>query len=182
MRWSSGLFLLAFAHAGCYRTTSLDLREVDLVEPTPEKKLAVRSTDGTTKIYAADRVRVELRTGDESQFEAPLSARVGKDQLGVADANREQSYSLREVDELELEADAPGRPWVIAAATLGTAVFGAALGAGTQSCNDEWGCLGPTMAGLGGFLIGFPVGLALSIPLSATLNPERKPRPRWGDE
>jgi hypothetical protein len=176
MRWSRAVILFSLTAASCYRTTSVDVAEVEHIEPLSDEKLAIRYTDGTTKTYAADRAHVELRTGGKSEFEAPLSATVRADHMRISDANDEQSYLLREIEELELEADAPDRPWVIAAATLGTAAIGAAVGAGTQSCNDEWGCMGPAVAGFGGFLIGIPVGLALSIPLSATLTPERKPR------
>ena len=176
MRWSSAAFLLSLAAAGCYRTTSVDVAEVERIEPLADEKLAVRYTDGTSQTFAADRARVELRTGTETAFDAPLSASVNGEQLRVSDANSEQSYALREVDEFELESDAPERPWVIAAATLGAGLLGAAIGAGTQSCNDEWGCTGPAVAGFGGFLIGVPVGLTLSIPLSASLSPEREPR------
>lgn len=181
MRWSSGVFLLSLAAAGCYRTTSVDVTEVERIEPLADEKLAVRYTDGTSKTFAADRARIELCTGAETELELPLSASVSQEQLRISDAYSEQSYALREIDELELESDAPDRPWVIAAATLGAGLMGAAIGAGTQSCNDEWGCTGPAVAGFGGFLIGIPVGLAVSIPLSASLSPERKLEPRWGD-
>jgi hypothetical protein len=150
--------------------------EIERIEPRPDENLALHYTDGSTKTYAADRARVELRTGAETEFESPFSATVSGDQLRFSNTNGERSYPLRELDELELESDAPDRPWVIAAATLGAGLLGAAIGAGTQSCNDEWGCTGPAVAGFGGFLIGVPVGLTLSIPLSASLSPERAPR------
>jgi hypothetical protein len=175
-----GVFFLTLTGTGCYRTTSVEVAELDRLEPLPDDKLSVRYADGTTETYAADRARVELRSGEQSEFESPLGAHIDHDRLRLVDANGEQHYALRDVEELELEADAPDRPWVIAAFTLGAGLLGGAIGAGTQSCNDEWGCTGPAVAGFGGFLIGVPVGLALSIPLSASLTPERKPGSRWG--
>ncbi len=69
MRWSSAVFLLCLAATGCYRTTSVDVAEVERIEPLADEKLAVRYTNGTTETFAADRARVELRTGAETELE-----------------------------------------------------------------------------------------------------------------
>jgi hypothetical protein len=41
--------VLSLCAAGCYRTASVDVAEVDRIEPLPDEKLSVRYTDGTTK-------------------------------------------------------------------------------------------------------------------------------------
>src|SRR5690606_23631112 len=106
---------------GCYRTTCVEPTELDRIEAHAERKLSVTYSDGTTKIYTADRARITSSGAGEAEIETPFSASVEGKVLRVSHAGEEQRIAVADVNELELEADAPDRPWVIAGVTLGAA-------------------------------------------------------------
>src|SRR5690349_9171633 len=141
MGWWGGLVLASGCLAGCYRSAHVSLDEARSLGSDGDSSLVVeREGGGSERFPEFDELTVEVEregVSTELTLKTPLAARLDAKTLRLV--TPEQSYELmrHDVPSVTLQQYAPGRPYIIAGASLGAMLLGFVVGASTVSCAPD---------------------------------------------
>jgi hypothetical protein len=171
---------LCLTMAGCMRNAHFEVDSVRRIEPRGDEGIAVSEQSGRVRYYHDyDSVFVGVddgRSSRQDRYDAPVSVDVSAAGLHVANRERRAFYPRSQVTQLRARRFTPERPLIILSSAAAAAVVAAGLTwlAIEDDCDAEvhWGCYGESLITLAAGTVAFGAGLAISIPLTASLQPD----------